>query len=1163
MPFPSALAAGDYTNLRAGFYSAVQRVSVCPNTIIFAAQVNQAVFDPSFAQVTFDNITTGAITDALEGFTVYIGSSATDLDASIFIGRVRKEAAAAIIYINETSAALADDMFITVTKDIRAQPKLQRRVAGVWKMDYEIGFRELIPTISGLQTVYVVVMDGAGNADLPLAPTGNANTSGSSISSWAWDSDTAAFIVGGAGTQDVTLRWTVAGHYMPRVTVTDDGAREGWFSPHVFVVPADYSSQIETGFAGATINRHVARGTTATIEGWTGIDDILHSTFVVLWRTESYNGTTTPIETNIDFCGRWRSEDDFTTGDEQYSTLAKANFILEGIGTQLAALPVTRIATETDSTPTLFGEINNLTLWRATVFLLTEFTNLANVSSITFGITDNSYERPLVGTQQAHALDASNNIMGSINAAMAFSPEGEIDIRRSAQYLSDADRNALTTVANWTTADALDWHIEIDHMPQFNRMTAWGGAYNTVTDKDTIFQAITPAVAQGRGGEEGFLNAQVLESDATLAATHTEMALRDASEFAARNPAPVFPTSHPGGYHFIVPSNWQWYTFTIAAIDNVRGIEYTTDTRWLLRTVSIEHSNVSGIRQVSANYAQETQGTGAQIAVQIAPTAIPPTMPVLPPLPPFPGFPPFPGIGLPNPNPGDDEIPPEDPDDVAIVTDPDPPADPDEIYGNASGNTVMWHNNAQLFISFNFGLAATPISYEITPSGVTSVYDAAFAPGSNAAYLLANRNITGDANALVDFSDPSKYTLVLPPAGLFPAPVLSILDNSLGNPLPSTKSNGYGTGGPCPGPTCKISSACVRIDFPSPVTVGKTSFDHYYTRPVGEGQFALNVFLYDSGDNLLNTKGAHANPQTRGIWLNTSWDYTPEIENVSYAIALCYIREAVGNATVWLDNFRVEGVGGNVAVWRTADISNPTPAWVEGEGVAVTGANPIMAVGKADTLYVYDPNSTDTYYSTDGGVNMAAAVNAGATPGGIAGLGAYNTVGFAGISGEVVKATAGGAWALDEPFAGTYPLAIAAYSALAYYVATAAAVAGETMWDVISGVSSAITPNDGANDGLPVSPRSIGITPNDSNLISIVFNFGGTLKVAYSNDGGATWSMATTAVSANALAIDRNGTSQVYVNSGSNAILYSDDGGDNFVTKLVPGTSITNVKVRK
>lgn len=74
MGFPSALVSGDYTELR-GSNSGQAFLALNPNTVIFAARVNQSVFDTTFAQVTFDTVTTGTIAAALEGYTVYFAAS--------------------------------------------------------------------------------------------------------------------------------------------------------------------------------------------------------------------------------------------------------------------------------------------------------------------------------------------------------------------------------------------------------------------------------------------------------------------------------------------------------------------------------------------------------------------------------------------------------------------------------------------------------------------------------------------------------------------------------------------------------------------------------------------------------------------------------------------------------------------------------------------------------------------------------------------------------------------------------------------------------------------------------------------------------------------------------------------------------------------------------
>ena len=95
MPFSDAISSGEKTLLHGDYY-ATQWMAVCPNTEVFAASVNQSSFDASFAEVTFDTVTTGAYTDIKEGFTVYIGTG-SDVDDYEFVGRIRKAATSTVI----------------------------------------------------------------------------------------------------------------------------------------------------------------------------------------------------------------------------------------------------------------------------------------------------------------------------------------------------------------------------------------------------------------------------------------------------------------------------------------------------------------------------------------------------------------------------------------------------------------------------------------------------------------------------------------------------------------------------------------------------------------------------------------------------------------------------------------------------------------------------------------------------------------------------------------------------------------------------------------------------------------------------------------------------------------------------------------------------------
>jgi hypothetical protein len=78
-----------------------------------------------------------------------------------------------------------------------------------------------------------------------------------------------------------------------------------------------------------------------------------------------------------------------------------------------------------------------------------------------------------------------------------------------------------------------------------------------------------------------------------------------------------------------------------------------------------------------------------------------------------------------------------------------------------------------------------------------------------------------------------------------------------------------------------------------------------------------------------------------------------------------------------------------------------------------------------------------------------------------------------------------------------------------YIMATPASVSGESVWKVVSGTPTAITPNDGVSDGLAVSPNCIAMADGIETHIVAVLSFGGVRKLAYSANGGSSWSFNT------------------------------------------------------
>ncbi|PJF39129.1 MAG: hypothetical protein CUN54_09400, partial [Phototrophicales bacterium] len=130
MTFPIALTSQQLNILRGvgspdPSYAAAQFVSIGSNTVVFKAQVNQASFAKSYAQVAYDTVTVGSFSDVEPGMTVFI-SSVDDIQQAKFALRVRKAATATTLFINETSVGIADDDFIFVVRDFRVWEKLAR-----------------------------------------------------------------------------------------------------------------------------------------------------------------------------------------------------------------------------------------------------------------------------------------------------------------------------------------------------------------------------------------------------------------------------------------------------------------------------------------------------------------------------------------------------------------------------------------------------------------------------------------------------------------------------------------------------------------------------------------------------------------------------------------------------------------------------------------------------------------------------------------------------------------------------------------------------------------------------------------------------------------------------------------------------------------------------
>jgi len=411
MPIPSALTSDQKGYLRSETYKATAYVAINPNATVATARINQSSFGASVAQLTFDN---GSGTgNVLVGQTIYI-SHVNDIAQSYFRGRVRKAISGSTLFINETSASFADNDYIFIINDVALHPKLPRNDGTTDYIDYDVTYRQGIPIVYGLQSAYVITLDSTPKADLALAPSAFATASGATISTWSWTAPSASFQVGNSSTQNVTLRWTSAGVYWVRLTITDSGSRSNFITFPVFVCSADYSdSFIKDGIEGISITGNET-GYQCSLTAFDGVSSILDQTLAVVFSVEKIGTSTTPIVSNINFVGRLRQNTVATESSADYVNTQDTNITIEDIGSQMARCPIVTWSWTDNSSPSVWGDIANLTIWRALSSLATDFSTLSNVASIQFDSTADTYRTFDINQNDSALFDGMNNIADAI-----------------------------------------------------------------------------------------------------------------------------------------------------------------------------------------------------------------------------------------------------------------------------------------------------------------------------------------------------------------------------------------------------------------------------------------------------------------------------------------------------------------------------------------------------------------------------------------------------------------------------------------------------------------------------------------------------------------------------------------------------------------------------
>jgi hypothetical protein len=1161
MPFiESALTTGQLAAIRsrphrADYYFLAWGGLTPEKIIVFKARVNQASFNASFATIVYDTVTKGAYTDAIEGYTIYL-SSTNDIRAAYWQGRLRKDTTTTTLNVNETSITITDNDYVFVTKDtIPAHKTALINSSNTLFMDYDIAFREPPPIIYNMQTVYAVVIDSDGNADVDLfEPEAHAVTAGATISSWAQDADGGSFIVGGAATQKAQIRYTTPGYYRPRITVTDDNGASSWFSPYVFVIPNDLSTVIMFGFDGISLSATIEDGWNATVQAFEGSQNLLDNTLVAVYEP----GDHVTITSDITFCGRLRTETNTGTMTQQHGLNPTASFDIEGIATIMGRLISRPITYFDNSTPTKFIHIDDCTPWRAIGEFVREFTNINNTHSLYFDDVSNDFQFDSYSTGSTSTLDSIKNILFVNKSELEYAPSGEMRIVRHANYLPPADRNALTTIANFTLQDDYAtesgdgdlYNFSRDYIRGVGKNIVYGGSYDTTTGSVNTLKSTTPAVTQSDGNEKSETNRQVLEANQTSGEAEVELGQRAGDDFAAKQANPVLTVTYPDSYRWMIPSVSQWYTHTITNTENIRGISYDTNTRWLTASVDITYDLERQRRVVRVQHPIETTELGFATSIEEAPAPTQYSTPVQPVMDTFPGFLPetF-GSDLPSGATAEDEQPVQQ-EDIAPQSDAKDPQINLTIIEETSGQTLMVWDDSNLWRTDTIGLISNPIWEDSKWStvGTGTIQDAVWDSYS-----------VGSPGYLVSNDGTDCYTYIstnVAKAFWYAGESIEGLEATFIRNNSTDATMVYGIWNNPNG-----TSWTVDLLRDSLTTGGQG--DLVGSSLVSPHASSVNVAgVYDSTNDIFD-----APIQGGGNSQNVEWRIPPAstITNIKtfweYRSALTGTGEKIFELSIDGVSLVTQDVAAGGGLDRYYNFNHSGS--FTGDTLLIHASTIGFSYIRLVRVVITGTSAADhatSALSEDRSASYANLKDVGVSTLGEAGFDYYRrgVNALAGMDEKVRIAVAGAAYA-DEADgaagAGNYPLCIWGLGPDSddYLFATDAGV----LYSVIDGTKTDITPAGGEIVGKD------GLTANGQTNFWGLFDYSGTLKVSYTTDGGSNWTDSTTSVSntASAIRVRQGNNNNVYVADGS-TIWYSTNGGVSFLQKQSPSANIKGLAIR-
>jgi hypothetical protein len=619
MPFPTAITAGQQTQLRQKDQTFKQFLAVTPFRIVWQAEVNEALTSTVYDEFEWVNESGsyGTFTDVKEGMAVFItdsaGATATDFKNPVVRGRARTSPNATTFFINKIGTNISTSQYVTVIEDYDLHERNQETdVNGNWLKDSAISYSPPPPYVSdGLQSTYI---DYSGDATVTLsfAPTITPTAAGATIVSQVWDVDDGTITVGTSTDKDITVQFpgfATNEHRWVRLEFTDSNGVSYYFVFEVFTTDitdgANSDVLLFLGSEGAATSGSWVDGFSSSKLAYEDVSGVLPNTRCTLFSVDWYAGTTAPIVTNIQLVGRLRAETTAQDTSVEIARESNTNFTIEGFAQQLGRLGAPPLAVIDTDSPADFTQMTDPTPRRAIMYALIWHSTFASLCAVQFDSDVDDY------VDQNFLMDDTSSMLGIVNqqarliqAQMTFARSGEAAIKREVNYIPTADRSSVPSIFISLSIDRASWQVDIDPVARVSTVEVGGTTYNTTLKTRTPYQSLSPVEGIGEGNEPEQLPGILLKSD--LNSTNARAAVQSiaGNHLTNMNPKAVLRVVWAtGGYYWISPNQWQVYRFIIDAGENIRGVGYSSSDTWLCTSTSTSQDS-TGKRSVTAVFEQ-------------------------------------------------------------------------------------------------------------------------------------------------------------------------------------------------------------------------------------------------------------------------------------------------------------------------------------------------------------------------------------------------------------------------------------------------------------------------------------------------------------------------------------------------------------------------------